>query len=271
MSQMSQTSTRPAGYRRADAVMNKLVPIITMVGLLLTTVGFVLAFTMAAPVNGATVDGVEYIGDRMVANQLLFSQKIFYFHMPVAITSFLALAATAYFGVRFLMTRDAEYDLRARLSTEISLVFVMMTMVSGEMWERFEWGVWWTWEPRLTTYFILMLMVFGCFILRAAVDEPERRAVYAAVFSLVMFVDVPISFMITRLIPSGVHPTIFRTDSGLSPDMLVPLMLAMFGMYCVAYGVYRLRLRTEHISERVEVLKELMDDGRLVRISDKEQ
>lgn len=271
MSKRSVTSQSHAGYVRADHIMNRLVAIIMVVGLILTTLGFILAFTIAAPVNGASVDGVEYIGDRMVANQLLFSQKIFYFHMPVAIVSFVALAATAYFGVRFLMTRDAEYDLRARLSTEISLVFVMMTMVSGEMWERFEWGVWWTWEPRLTTYFILMLMVFGYFILRAAVDEPERRAVYAAVFSLVMFVDVPISFAITRLVPSGVHPTIFRTDSGLSLDMLIPLLCAMVGMYCVAYGVYRLRLRTEHIAERVEVMKELMDDGRLVRRTDKEQ
>lgn len=239
---------------------DKIAPLITAIGAVLTTLGFVLAFTLAGPVNGATVDGVELIGDQLVGNQLLFSQKIFYFHMPVAITSFVALGFTAFYGIRFLMTRDATYDLRARLTTEIALVFVLCVMFSGEMWERFEWGVWWTWEPRLTTYFILMLLVFGYFILRAAVDEPERRAAYASVFGIIMFIDVPICFMITRLIPSGVHPTIFRTDSGLSPDMLVPLMLSMFGMFCVGYGIYRLRLRVEVLSERVERAKEQIDE-----------
>jgi heme exporter protein C len=133
-------------------------------------------------------------------------------------------------------------------------------MVSGELWERFEWGVWWTWEPRLTTYFILMLLVIGYFILRAAIDDPERRASYASVFGIIAFVDVPICFMITRLIPSGTHPVIFRTDSGLPPNMLIPLLISMFGMFMLAYGLYRLRFRQSILSERVEALKERLED-----------
>jgi heme exporter protein C len=249
---------------RADSLgmVDRIAPLVTALGAVLTTLGFILSFVMAAPVNGATVDGVELIGDQLIGNQLLFSQKIFYFHMPVAIVSFVALGFTAYYGIRFLMTRDAAYDLRARLTTEIALVFVVMVMFSGEMWERFEWGVWWTWEPRLTTYFILMLLVFGYFILRTAVDEPERRAAYSSVFGIIMFVDVPICFMITRLVPSSVHPTIFRSDSGLSPDMLIPLLLAMFGMFCVGFGIYRLRLRSEMLAQRAERIKEHLDDQR---------
>ena len=142
-------------------LLDRIAPIIGIIGAILSTIGFVLAFTLAAPVNGATVDGVEMIGGQMVGNQLLFSQKIFYFHMPVAVTSMILLGFTAWFGIRFLATRDIRYDMRATLATEIALVFVLMTMASGEMWTRFEWGVWWTWEPRLTTYFILMLLVFG--------------------------------------------------------------------------------------------------------------
>lgn len=240
--------------------LDKAAPIVLAIGALLTTLGFILTFTTAGLVNGATVNGVELIGDEMVSNQLLFSQKIFYFHMPVAITSFVALGFTAFFGIRFLMTHDDTYDMRARIATEVALVFIIMVMCSGEMWERFEWGVWWTWEPRLTTYFILMLLVFGYFILRTAVDDPERRATYASVFGIITFVDVPICFMITRLIPSGVHPTIFRTDSGLSPDMMLPLMLAMFGMFCVGFGVYRLRLRSQVLQQRLDAIKEQLDD-----------
>ena len=240
--------------------LDRIAPIVGIIGALLSTVGFVLAFTLAGPVNGASVDGVEMIGGQMVSNQLLFSQKIFYFHMPCAVTSMVCLGFTAFFAIRFLMTRDARYDMRAKLTTEGALVFIIMTMISGDLWTRFEWGVWWTWEPRLTTYLILMLMVIGYFILRTAVDEPERRATYSSVFALIMFIDVPISFMITRLIPSSVHPVIFRTDSGLSPDMLIPMLCAMFGLYCISFALYRLRLRTESMAMRVDAIKRSIDE-----------
>lgn len=245
--------------------LDKVSPVVTALGALLTSVGFILAFTVAGVVIGASVNGVELIGDQMVSNQLLFSQKIFYFHMPVAVTSFALLGFTAFFAAKFLQTRDYRYDVRARIATEIGLVMVVCTMFSGEMWERFEWGVWWTWEPRLTTYFILMLLVVAYFVLRAAVDEPERRALFASVYGIVMFVDVPICFVITRVIPSSVHPTIFRTDSGLSPDMLVPLLLVMFGMFCIAFGLFRLRLREEGLANRIEAAKRTLDEDQITR------
>ncbi|MCB7038356.1 cytochrome c biogenesis protein [Eggerthella sinensis] len=239
---------------------DKAAPWLALAGGVLTTIGFLLTFLYAPLVNGAAVDGVEMIGGQMVSNMLLLSQKIFYFHMPVAITSFVALAFTAYYGIRFLMTKEKRFDTCGKIATEIALVFILCTMFSGEMWERFEWGVWWTWEPRLTTYFILMLLVIAYFILRNAIDDPERRATYASVFGIIAFVDAPICFMITRLIPSGVHPTIFRTDSGLSPDMLLPLLVSMFGMFMIAFALYRFRFRQVRLSERVEAIKEALED-----------
>jgi len=241
-------------------VLDKISPVVAALGAILTTLGFILAFTTAGVVIGASVDGVELIGDEMISNQLLFSQKIFYFHMPCGAASMIILAFTAYYGIRYLTTRDYRYDIRARIATEIGAVLVICTMLSGMMWERFEWGVWWTWEPRLTTYFILTMLVIAYFILRTAIDDPERRAVFSSVFGIILFVDVPICFMVTRLVPSSIHPTIFRTDSGLSPDMLVPLLLVMFGMFCVAYGLFRTRLRGEMLAQRLEAMKQAVDE-----------
>jgi len=241
---------------RADALAGPLI----IVGAILTTAAFVLSFTVAPLVMGAEVDIPALIGDKMVANKLLLSQKIFYFHMPVAITSFIALLFTAIFSVLFLVKRERRYDLNAKVATEIALLFILMTMVSGELWERYEWGVWWTWDARLTTYFIMMLVVIGYFILRNAIDDPERRAVYAAVMGIIAFINAPICFLITRLVPSGVHPVIFRTDSGLPPPMLIPLLIAMLGMFCVAFGVYRLRLREQRLRDRLEAIKERLED-----------
>jgi len=242
--------------------LDSLVPALLVVGALLAITGFLLTFLTAPLVNGAFLGGnqVAEINGQWVTNKLLLSQKIFYFHMPVAIVSMVALVFAAFFGIRFLMTKDRLFDTSAKVATEIALLFVLMTMFSGELWERFEWGVWWTWEPRLTTYFILMLLVLGYFILRNAIDDPERRAVYAAVFGIIACVDVPICLMITRLVPSGTHPVIFRTDSGLSPDMLLPLLLSMFGMFCLAFGLYRFRLREQRLALQLAALKEELED-----------
>lgn len=251
-----ETPRAPRVGGRLDA----LAPWALAAGALLATIGFVLNFTVAPLVNGATVSEPAVIGGTLVGNKLLLSQKIFYWHMPVAIASFAALAFTAYYSIRFLMTRRSCYDVRARIATEIALVFVLCTMVTGEMWTRFEWGVWWTWEPRLTTYFVLMLMIFGYFILRNAVEDPERRAVYSGVFGILVFVDVPICFMVTRLIPSSVHPVVFRTDSGLSPEMMLPLMLSLIGFALVAFGLYRLRLRAQLMEDSLARIQDTLED-----------
>ncbi|MDO5358523.1 MAG: cytochrome c biogenesis protein [Slackia faecicanis] len=251
---------KTAGEPRVGGRLDAIAPWAIAIGAILATIGFVVNFTVAPLVNGATVSEPALIGGTLVGNKLLLSQKIFYWHMPVAMVSFTALVFTAYYSVRFLMTKRYCYDVRARLATEVSLIFVLCTMVTGEMWTRFEWGVWWTWEPRLTTYFILMLMIFGYFILRNAVEDTERRAVYSSVFGILIFIDVPICFLITRLIPSSVHPVIFRTDSGLSPEMLLPLLLSLFGFMLIAFGLYRLRLRMQLMEDTLARIQDKLED-----------
>lgn len=228
-------------------------------GAVLTTAGFLLAFLYVAPVNGAALSAPELVGDTMVTNQQLLSQKIFYFHMPVAIVSFVALAFAAYYGIRFLTSREARFDTCSHAAMEIALLFVIFTMVTGDLWTRFEWGVWWTWEPRLTTYLILMLIVIAYFVMRNAVDDPERRATYSGVISVIALVDVPICFMITRLIPSSIHPVITR-EGGMAPDMALAVAFIMVGMMLVAFSLYRLRFRQLRLDERVQALKDQLED-----------
>ena len=228
-------------------------------GTVLTTAGFLMAFLYAAPVNGAALNAPVLVGDVMVTHQQLLSQKIFDFHMPVAIVSFVALVFAAYYAVRFLMTREQRFDTCSRIAMEISLLFVVFTMITGDLWTRFEWGVWWTWEPRLTTYLILMLIVIAYFVMRNAVDDPERRAVYSSVISIIALVDVPICFMITRLIPSSIHPVVAR-EGGMAPDMAATVVVVMIGMMLIAFGLYRLRFRQARLQERVDALKEQLED-----------
>lgn len=247
---------------RSSPLSDRMVPLALVVGALLTTTAFLLAFLVAPLVAGASVGSTEIIGGIAVSNKLLLSQKIFFFHVPVAIVSFAALAFTAFYSIRYLMTKEPRFDTRARTATEIALVFIIATMASGDLWTRFDWGVWWVWEPRLTTYFILMLLVIAYFILRTAIDAPERKATFAAVFGIITFVDAPICFMITRLVPSSIHPVVFSTESSMSPLVLVPFLLALFGMLLVGFSLYRLRLRQVTLTNRIEFLKLQLEEKR---------
>jgi heme exporter protein C len=231
----------------------------------MTLGGFLLAFLVATPsLMQRTLDSGKgaLIGGQFLSNPIDFGQKIFYFHVPVAIASFVVFFFTAFYSVRFLMTRDRLFDTKARIATEVTLIFVLLTMFTGDLWTRWAWGVWWVWEPRLTTYFILTLLVIGYFVLRASVEDEEKRAVYAAAFGIIAFIDAPISFAITRLVPasSEAHPVVIGVPGGLDGPQLAAFLIAMFGMCLFGYVIYQLRYREERVKERLEVLKAALED-----------
>lgn len=230
------------------------------VGAILTTIDFILAFYYTPVVQGAGAGGSKMIGGVVVSQQLLFSQKIFYFHVPVAIGSFLIFTFAAAYAMLFLMRKESKYDTRSRIGMEVTLMFVMLTLLTGDIWTRYEWGVWWAFgEPRLTTYAIMALLVVGYFVLRSAVADDERRATYGAVFCIIAWVDAPISFLITRLIPTSIHPVVLRSGGGLTGSQLAAFLLGLFGMLFTAWAIYQLRLREEFAKERVDALKEALE------------
>ena len=260
MTSSEPTITEAVAQRPSSGLVDRLSLVGLVVGILLTTAAFLGAFLISPLVHGAATEEVAVIGGVIVSNKLLLSQKIFYFHVPVAIVSFAALTLGAWYSVRYLRTRHTRHDTYARTAMEVGLVFITMTMITGDLWTRFEWGVWWVWEPRLTTYLVLMLLTIAYFILRTSIDAPERRSNIAAVFSIITFIDAPLCLLITRLVPSSIHPVIFRTDSGLPPAMLIPFLLALFGMLLIGWGLYRVRTRQIFLAQRLEVLQTRFDE-----------
>lgn len=248
------------GSKMREKLADRLVPALLAIGAVLTAIDVVWTFTVAPLVQGARLSEPAIIAGQVVTTKLLLSQKIFYLHVPVAVASFAVMVVAAFSAARFLATKDRAHDRASRTAMQVTLVFIIATMISGDVWTRFEWGVWWVWEPRLTTYFILMLLVIGYFILRNALDDPERSARFGAVFCIIAFIDAPISFFITRLVPSSVHPVVFRTDSGLPPAMLIPFLLGLFGMCMIAFALYRYALRVNTAADEVEELKERLEE-----------
>lgn len=256
---MAEKEKRAPKLPEAGQWPDRIAPASLVGSAVLLVLGFLMAFLFASPVNGAAVSEPALIGDQMVTNVQLLSQKIFYFHMPVALVSFGALAFGGYYSIRFLMTKEQRFDTCTKVAMEISLLFVALTMITGEMWTRFEWGIWWTWDPRLTTYLILMLVVIAYFILRNAIDDPERRATYGSVISIIALVDVPICYMVTRIIPSSIHPVVLR-EGGMTGDMGMTVAVAMIGMILLGFSLYRMRFRQVRLAQRVEAVKEQLED-----------
>ncbi|MDD7368536.1 MAG: cytochrome c biogenesis protein CcsA, partial [Berryella intestinalis] len=187
------------------------------------------------------------------------AQKIFYIHLPLAWWGLISFGLACVAGALYLKTRAPKYDLLSASAVELGMLFCTLTLITGSIWGRHSWGVWWTWDPRLTTYLILMLLCIAYFVLRNSIDEPERRATYSAVIGIIAFVDAPITMMITRFIPDGKHPVVVR-EGGMTPEMALCVALALIGMVLIMFALYRLRFRQVRMAERVEALKQQLED-----------
>jgi heme exporter protein C len=153
-------------------------------------------------------------------------QRIFYFHVPVAWVAFIAFFITFIASIAYLKKRTAWWDMVASSSAEIGLVFATLILITGSIWAKPVWGVWWTWDARLTSSLVLWLIYLAYFLIRSYVPEEERRARYAAVIGIVGFIDVPIVALAIQLWRTA-HPSALIFEGGLAPAMLATLLVSI--------------------------------------------
>jgi heme exporter protein C len=168
-------------------------------------------------------------------------QKIFYFHLGLAATAFLSFFVACVAGVLYLLRRQRVWDERGTAAVEIGVLFTTLVLLTGSIWGRPIWNTWWTWDPRLTTSLILWFIFTACLILRSAVEQEEKRAVFCAVMAIVGFVDVPVVFLSARLWRS-IHPTVIRSEGiALEPAMIATLAVSLAAMLILWAAMFRLR------------------------------
>lgn len=159
-------------------------------------------------------------------------QKIFYTHLPMAWWSFVSFFTVALAGAVYLKTGKAAWDRLAYAAAEVGVVLCTLALISGSIWARHSWGVWWTWDPRLSTALILWFLYSGYLMLRH-VDMPERRrSRVCAVVGIIAFLDVPLVFFSARLWRS-IHPSVFASEGG---GLDSAMRLAAIGMV-LAFGL----------------------------------
>ena len=185
-----------------------------------------------------------------------YAQRIIYFHIATAWVGFLAFFITFLGGIGYLRSGARKWDIVALSSAEIGTLFMLGVLVSGSIWAKPAWGVWWVWDERLTISLIQFLVYVGYLMLRSSVDDPARRARFAAVYGIIAFISVPINFVAIRLWRTQ-HPLIFGTEEGgLGPNMMFTFFfcLVTFTVWYVALMGHRIRL--EQIRDDVEHLKQ---------------
>jgi len=190
----------------------------------------------------------------------MFAQRIIYFHVPCAWLSMLAFGVTMAGSIGYLVTGRRRWDHLAVSSAEIGIAFTLAAIASGSVWAKPAWNTWWTWDPRLTTYTIVLLLYIAYFMLRSAMEDPARRARFAAVYGIFAFISVPITFFSIRWWKT-IHPVLIanaqNTDNWGLSDRMRPVFffaLAAFTLFYVVLLLHRLRL--EDTKEQVEEVRE---------------
>jgi heme exporter protein C len=184
-------------------------------------------------------------------------QKIFYFHVPSAIVCFLSVFVLMGASVAYLWTRDARWDHLARSAAEVGLLFCTIVLVSGPIWAKPAWGVWWTWEARLTTTLILWLLLAACLMVRGYAENRDQAARLAAVLGIVAALDVPIIYKAVEWW-RGQHPQVFGPgkENSLAPGMREAFSASLL-VFVLLYAVLLwMRTRLASLEERAEVLAE---------------
>src|SRR5579862_4430645 len=183
--------------------------------------------------------------------------RIIYFHVPAAITSFTGFYVGMFSAIGYLITRNLRLDSIAASINEVSLAFATITLCTGSIWGRIIWGIWWTWDPRLTSYFFCLLIYFGYFMLRRAIDDPNTRARLSAVMSIFACVDIVLVWKSIEWFRTQ-HPgpvLEIRGGGGMAPGMEAPLFWNVLAFLMLETALILVRMRQQSIQSEIESLR----------------
>ena len=187
-------------------------------------------------------------------------QRVFYFHIGTAWVGLLGFIVAALAGIIYLINKDMKWDRFEVAAVEVSTMFFFITIVLGSIWARPAWNTWWTWDVRLTTAAITELIYVAYFMLRQGIEDPEKRARFGAVYTLLGGISAPITFMVIRLFQS-IHPVVIGAANenqdklAMTPDMRVAFFFALFAFTVIFIDLMWHRIRLGGLQEKVEQLK----------------
>jgi heme exporter protein C len=211
-----------------------------------------------------------------VANWLVFQyapeervmgavQKIFYFHVPSAMVTYLSVFVLLGGALAYLWNRDPRWDNLSLAATETGLLFCSIVLITGPIWAKPAWGVWWTWEARLTTTLLLWIILAAAMMVRGYAENRELGARLAAVLGIFAAVDI---FFIKKAVEwwRGQHPVVFKPEaeggSSLDPKMRLAFVFCIVTLFLLYTVILALRYRQAELDDRVERIAGAVARGR---------
>ena len=187
------------------------------------------------------------------------SQKIFYFHVPLALTAYACFGAGAWKALRHLAGRQAGADLESYVAIHIGVIFGVLTLATGSIWAKISWGLWWTWSSdQLVLFLVLFLFYCAYIMLRFSVAAGPQRANLCAVYALFGVVLIPVSFFAIRLSHDFIHPVVFNQHGPqMAGSMLLTFCVAWAALLALASTLYQIELAGKRIDMRLRELREL--------------
>ncbi len=188
-------------------------------------------------------------------------QRVFYFHVSAGWVGALAFLVAVVAGAAYLISKNRRWDTIGLSSIEIGIVFTFINIVTGSIWARPIWNTWWTWDPRLVTATVMELVYIAYLMLRQGIDDPDRRARFGAVYAIIGFLSVPLTFLSIRIFRT-IHPVVIGSnDAGaqgafdMTPGMFQTFMFSLVTFTFIYVTLLWYRIRLQRQADKVEAMK----------------
>jgi heme exporter protein C len=183
--------------------------------------------------------------------------KIIFFHVPLAMTALTFSLVSFVASAAFLFTKNFYFDALAVAVTEVGLAFLAGNLITGSIWGRIIWGIWWTWDARLTSALVCWLLYAGYLMLRRAIEEPTQRATFAAVFSIFAFIDVPIVIFSIKWWRTQHPQPVFWAGGSFPKDWTPIFWLNVLAILLIGVLLTAVRLRQEEAQREIDSLRRM--------------
>ena len=181
-------------------------------------------------------------------------QRIFYLHVPLAWLAFMSFFVVFVASAMYLWKRQTKWDVRAAAAAEVGVVFTTLFLITGIIWAKPVWGVYWPWDPRLTSALVLWIIYVAYLLVRTYAPDAQRGSRFAAVVGVVGFIDVPIVALAITLWRTQ-HPSAVIFEGGLAPPMLATLLVNITAFTVFYTVLMRLRIALKHSENAIREIK----------------
>jgi heme exporter protein C len=189
--------------------------------------------------------------------------RILNLHVPQAWIAVIAYLLSMIYGIRYLRTNNLDYDMKTTAAASLGTLFAILATTTGMVWAKFNWGSFWSWDPRQTSIFVLILIYVAYFALRSSIENPEKRARLSSVYSIIAFITVPFLVFILPRLSGGLHPgsaddnnagpVVSSQPGALDSNLMFTFGLSLFAFTIIFFWMFNIVVRTKILNNKLEM------------------